>query len=180
MSVESSSMRCWRLQAGGAISGRVRNGVRSRCIGLFVQRVLTWALTALGAVLVAACAANTPPPMSPVRAGLGCVDDSLECRNRRQAALAALLADRSRSWVRQPADAAAYASGVRLFAFKQRKRELDCAELGIGKREANAARPTLRAAANQLTPAQIARGAMLGDEVGQELTREHRRRGCKV
>jgi hypothetical protein len=53
--------------------------------------------------------------MSPVRAGLGCVDDSLECRNMRQTSLAALLADRSRSWVREPADAAAYASGVRLW-----------------------------------------------------------------
>ena len=148
--------------------------------GLGPWRCIALAMVPLGSIFFAACAANAPPPMSPVRAGLGCVDDSLECRNMRQTALAALLADHSRSWVREPADAAAYASGVRLFAFKQRKRELDCSELSIGKREAVAARPTLRAAASRLTPAQIARGAMLGDEVGQELTREHRRRGCKA
>ena len=138
------------------------------------------ALLPLCGLLLLACAGNAAPPLSPVRAGLSCVDDSLDCRNQRQAALEALLADRSRSWVRQPADASAYASGVRLFAFKKRKRELDCVELGIGEREANAARPTLRAASNRLTPAQIARGAMLGDEVGRELAREHRRRGCKA
>ncbi|MFY0613516.1 MAG: hypothetical protein JXQ99_18425 [Hyphomicrobiaceae bacterium] len=113
-------------------------------------------------------------------AGLGCVDDSLACRNKRRVALEALLADRSRAWVRQPADAAAYASGVRLFAFKKRKREMSCTELAIGKREAKAARPTLRAAAGRLTPAQIARGALLGDEVGTELARESRKRRCKA
>lgn len=130
--------------------------------------------------LLGACANGAPPPASALNAGLGCVDDSLECRNRRQAALATLLADQNRSWVRQPPDAAAYASGVRLFAFKNRKRDLTCAELVLGRNEANAARPTLRAAASHLTPAQIARGAMLGDEVGQELAREHRRRNCKA
>ena len=128
----------------------------------------------------AGCAANTAQLSTPVSAGLGCVDDSLRCRNRRRAALDALMADKSRSWIKQPPSASAYASGVRLFAFKKRKRELSCAELAIGHREAKAARPTLRAAANSLTPAQIARGAMLGDEVGAELKRERRRRRCKV
>jgi len=127
-----------------------------------------------------ACAAGSAKPVSSVKAGLGCVDDSIKCRNRRQAALSELLADQSRGWVRQSADAEAYASGVRLFAFKKRKRDLTCPELAIGRREANAARPTLRAASARLTPAQIARGAMLGDEVGKELTREHRRRRCKA
>jgi hypothetical protein len=129
--------------------------------------------------LLGACAA-APKPMSQVSAGLGCVDDSLGCRNKRQAALNALMADQSRAWVRQPPTAAAYASGVRLFAFLKRKRELSCAELNIGQREAKAARPTLRAASAQLTPAQIARGAMLGDEVNTVLARERRRRRCKA
>lgn len=132
------------------------------------------------AALLAGCASSAPTSVSPVRAGLGCVDDSLGCRNKRRAALDALLADQSRDWVRQPPDAAAYASGVRLFAFKKRKRDLTCPELGIGQREASRARPTLRAAADRLSPAQIARGAMLGDEVGVELARERRRRGCKA
>jgi hypothetical protein len=131
-------------------------------------------------VLLSGCVGHSPPPASSIQAGLGCVDDSLTCRNKRQAALGALLADKSRAWVRQPADAAAYASGVRLFAYKKRKRELNCEELSIGHREAKAARPTLRAAAGALTPGQIARGAMLGDEVGRELARERRKRKCKA
>ncbi|MFT5508280.1 MAG: hypothetical protein ACI89J_001354 [Hyphomicrobiaceae bacterium] len=130
--------------------------------------------------LAAGCAANTEKLSTPIATGLGCVDDSLRCRNHRRAALNALMADKKRSWVRQPPNASAYASGVRLFAFKKRKRELSCVELGIGQREAKAARPTLRAAAKSLTPGQIARGAMLGDEVGAELKRERRRRRCKA
>ena len=135
----------------------------------------------VGAVSVGAgCVGTAPRIETPVAAGLGCVDDSPVCRTKRRVALDALLADRSRAWVRRPPDAAAYASGVRLFAFKKRKRELNCAELAIGQREAKAARPTLRAAADRLTPAQIARGAMLGDEVGSELARERRKRRCKA
>ena len=130
--------------------------------------------------LTAGCAGNTAKLSTPIAAGLGCVDDSLRCRNHRRAALNAMLADKNRSWIRQPPSASAYASGVRLFAFKKRKRELSCSELSIGQREAKAARPTLRAAASRLTPAQIARGAMLGDEVGAELKRERRRRRCKA
>ena len=135
---------------------------------------------AVVAALGAGCATSVPRIASPVAAGLGCVDDSLGCRTKRRAALDTLLADQSRAWVRQPSDAAAYASGVRLFAFKKRKRELSCDELEIGQREAKAARPTLRAAKGRLTPAQIARGALLGDEVGIELARERRKRRCKV
>lgn len=139
-------------------------------------------LVGLAVVVVwfAGCAANTAKISTPVSAGLSCVDDSVRCRNNRRAALDALLADKQRTWVRQPASASAYASGVRLFAFKKRKRELSCVELAIGQREAKAARRTLRAASDRLTPAQIARGAMLGDEIGAELKRERRRRRCKA
>ena len=146
------------------------------CIGRAVSGGLLVATLIIGG----GCVGNAPRIETPVAAGLGCVDDSPVCRTRRRAALDALLADRSRAWVRQPPDAAAYASGVRLFAFKKRKRELNCTELAIGQREAKAARPTLRAASDRLTPAQIARGAMLGDEVGTELARERRKRRCKA
>ena len=145
--------------------------------------MLGWGLPCLVAaiaVVLGACASLEPPAALTVRAGLGCVDDSARCRTKRRDALAALLADKTRSWVRQPADASAYASGVRLFAFKKRKQELNCSELSIAVKEARAARPILRAAAAQLTPAQIARGAMLGDEVGKELVQESRRRKCKA
>ena len=53
---------------------------------------------------------------------LSCVDDSPECVGRRQTALRQLVAAEDRAWVRQPATPAAYASGVRLFAFKAKKR----------------------------------------------------------
>ena len=90
------------------------------------------------------------------------------------------MSDRQRTWVRQPAPAAAYASGVRLFAFKQRKRELTCDELAIGRREADAGPSVLRGPQGQgLTPAQISRGVMLATEVSRELGNEMRRR-CRA
>lgn len=148
----------------------------SGCFGSTALIGTFFCLTAFGG----GCAINAPQPISPVAAGLGCVDDSQGCRNRRQVALNALLADKSKAWIRQPSDAAAYASGVRLFAFKKRKRELSCAELKIGQLEAKAARATLQTAKDRLTTAQIARGALLGDEVDRELARERRKRRCKA
>lgn len=143
-----------------------------------VSGILNGALVVGCAVLACGCAGPGPAPASPVKAGLNCVDDSPACRSQRQAALKALVDDDTRSWINRPPDAAAYASGVRLFAYKKRKGELTCGELAIGISEAKGARSTLRAAAGQLTPGQIARGAMLGDEIEKELTRERRRR-CK-
>lgn len=135
---------------------------------------------ALACLLVAGCAGlggdETPVPA----AGLGCVDDSPHCISQRSNALRAMLADPQRRWVREPASPWAYASGVRLFAFKQKKRELTCDELAIGQREAEAAAGTLRGPGGAgLTPAQISRGVMFGEEVGRELANERRRR-CRV
>lgn len=149
-------------------------GRRSPLSGLFNGGVVI----GLG-LLACGCAGPGATPASPVRAGLSCVDDSLTCREHRQAALQTLLADREKTWINRPPDAAAYASGVRLFAYKKRKGDLTCGELAIGVSEAKAARATLRLAADRLTPGQIARGAMLGDEIEKELKRERRRR-CKT
>jgi hypothetical protein len=114
---------------------------------------------------------------SEVRPALRCVDDSVACITQRQAALRGMLADPKRGWVREPADANAYATGVRLFAFRTKKRELSCAELTIGRKEAEAGPATLRGpTAKHLTPAQISRGAMLSTEVSRELLGEMRRR----
>jgi hypothetical protein len=91
-----------------------------------------------------------------------------------------LVADRNRTWVRQPATAHSYAAGVRLFAFKTRKRELTCDELVIGVREADAGPRVLRGPdARGLSPAQVSRGTMLAGEVARELRREMQRRGCR-
>jgi hypothetical protein len=112
--------------------------------------------------------------------GLTCVDDSKECIERRGAALKAMMTDKSRSWIKDPATPAAYASGVRLFAYKSRKRELSCDELAHGKREADAAPHALSGAgAAGLSPAQISRSTMLAAEVSKELATEMKRR-CKA
>ena len=86
----------------------------------------------------------------------------------------------STKWVKEPASPQAYASGVRLFAFKTRKKDLTCDELSAGKREADAGPGVLRGAGSSgLSPAQVSRGVMLAGEVARELSNEMRRR-CKV
>ena len=117
---------------------------------------------------------------SSAHVGLTCVDDSKQCIDQRSSALSSIINDKERKWIREPATPAAYASGVRLFAFKHRKRELTCDELAIGRREAENASSALRGAgASGLTPAQVSRGAMLGGEVSRELAAEMQRR-CRA
>jgi hypothetical protein len=121
-----------------------------------------------------------PGPDANLGRGLACVDDSQTCVAERSTALAAMNADRSRGWVRQPPPPAAYASGVRLFAFKQHKKDLSCDELAIGRREAEAGPHVLRSQqVAGLTTAQVARGVMLATEVSKELDNEYRRR-CRA
>ena len=111
------------------------------------------------------------------RPGLGCIDDSPRCLAERQGVLKIYMADKNKSFVREPATPTAYASGVRLWAFKSRKRELTCDELGVARREADAAAPTLRGPGGQgMTPAQISRGIMLAQDVSKELGNEHGKR----
>lgn len=132
--------------------------------------------TLLG-MAAAACSAgfNSAPQV-----GMGCVDDSSHCIEQRRIALNAIMSDRSRAWVREPPTSEAYASGVRLFAFKTRKAELSCDELAIGRREAENAPAVLRGpGASHLTPAQVSRGLMLGAEVSRELAAEMKRR-CRA
>ena len=119
--------------------------------------------------------ATTGPPRA------DCVDDTPACVERRSAALKAMVGDKQRTWVREPTNAHSYAAGVRLFAFKSRKRDLTCDELAHGKREADGAPVALRGPeSGGLTPAQKSRGTLLAVEVSKELASEMRRRGCKV
>lgn len=132
-----------------------------------------------GALAIAGCSANEIAAPAPAP-GLACVDDSKHCVESRMGALKGMMADKNRAWVRQPATPASYASGVRLFAFKGRKKELTCEELAIGKREADAGPGILRGpGAAGLTPGQISRGAMLSSEVSKELGVEMKRR-CRA
>jgi hypothetical protein len=134
-----------------------------------------WLLAVLAA---AGCSGGEAPQIGVTTSGLRCVDDTPHCISQRQATLKSLIADPSRSWAKQPPDAAAYASGVRLFAFKTKKKELSCAELKAARIEADGAGASLRASGNKLSPAQISRGIMLAGEVGRELGSEFSRR-CK-
>lgn len=124
-----------------------------------------------------ACAMG-PGPEIGTRAGLGCVDDSPECIQRRQTTLRHMVDDKSKSWVHEQPTPEAYASGVRLFAFKTKKKDLTCDELKRGKLEADTARTSLNSIGPRLTAAQVARSAMLAGEVGRELQNEINRR-CK-
>jgi hypothetical protein len=128
-------------------------------------------------VPLAGCAVSETTDPIP-RAGLGCVDDSPACISQRQATLKTLVQDQNRSWIKEPVNAAAYASGVRLFAFKTKKKELSCTELQQGRQEADGAPSSLRSSGTGLTPAQVSRGVMLAAEVGRELGNEYNRR-CK-
>ena len=115
------------------------------------------------------------PNITTGNSGLTCVDDSSDCVAKRQSTLNSLVADNDRSWIKAHAPAEAYASGVRLFALKSKKKELSCDELAHGKNEADRAPGVLRAA-NNLTPAQVSRGIMLASEVSRELGAEMKRR----
>jgi len=132
------------------------------------------------ATVLASCAAINLQTVATVPPRADCVDDSPACVERRGAALKEMLADPKRRWVREPASAHSYAAGVRLFAFRSRKRELSCDELAHGKREADTAPAALNGPeSGGLSPAQKSRGAMLAAEVSKELATEMRRRGCR-
>src|SRR5690554_4320207 len=130
-----------------------------------VRRLHSRLICAAAGLAAGACTAGLD---AGYRSGLGCVDDSRECIEQRRVALDAIMSDKSRAWVHEPPTPEAYASGVRLFAFKTRKRELSCGELAVGRREADNAPAVLRGPqASSLTPAQVSRGLMLGAEVSR-------------
>lgn len=142
------------------------------------RTLASWAATTAICTLTA-CSGNSVTVTTP-GAGLKCVDDSPTCIAERQATMKAMLADPNKSWVAQRPDAAAYASGVRLFAFKSKKKELSCAELQAGKREADAGPAILRTPGNGLSHSQVSRGVILAHEVSRELGREISRRCGKT
>ena len=128
---------------------------------------------------VAPVGCTGPDVSSGPSSGLSCVDDSSDCVERRQRTLRYLVDDKDRTWVTAHAPPEAYASGVRLFALKSKKKELSCNELAHGRNEADRAPGVLRGASN-LTPAQVSRGIMLASEVSRELAAEMTRRCRKT
>lgn len=138
-------------------------------------------LYGLAACLVlAGCVAGFSGGSPSANAGLNCVDDSKHCLAQRKQALTQIMDDKQMHWINAPATAKSDASGVRLFAYMKKRKQLSCTQLRIGHAEAVGARQRLRQAAGSgLTPAQISRGAILGDEVAQTLRKEMRRKGCR-
>jgi len=95
------------------------------------------------------------------------------CIAQREKVFDSYMADKSRSWIKQPAAPEAHASGVRLFAMSKRRKEMSCEELQHSKREADSAPGALRGPGGKnLTPAQVSRGVMLAGDVGRELAKE--------
>jgi hypothetical protein len=138
------------------------------------------AVVAFSALCLIASACSGIGPEDP-RAGLSCVDDSKECVDQRQVTLKSYLADNERKWVKEPTSPQAHASGVRLFAFRSRKKDLSCEELAHGRREADGAAKSLRGPEGKsLSPAQISRATMFASEVSKELAAEMRTRRCKA
>ena len=125
------------------------------------------------AVLGSACSSGDE------RAGLSCIDDSKECIDQRQTTLKGMLADKDRKWVNEAATPYAHASGVRLFAFRSRKKELSREELAAGRLEADGVAKSLRGS-DGLSSAQISRATMFAAEVSKELAAEMRSRRCKA
>ena len=139
------------------------------------------AVAALMALCLGASACTGILDSGDSRAGLSCIDDSQECVSQRQATLKSFLADKDRTWVKEPATAQAHASGVRLFAFRSKKKELSCEELAYGRREADTASKSLRGPAGQgLSAAQVSRASLFAAEVSKELTAEMRSRRCRA
>ena len=138
--------------------------------------ILGGACAAIGLMLVAGC---TGLGTDEAKGGLSCLDDSPECVDQRQAALKSMLADKDRSWLKDPATAEAHASGVRLFAFRSKKTEMSCEELSFAKKEAEGA-PKVLKASQGLSPAQISRASLFAVEVNKELTTEMRKRRCRA
>ncbi len=142
---------------------------------VFTRTAMACCLAGLSLALSGCATAPTPAIGEWTEAR--CVDDSPACIAERQRQLKTILADRQRTWIKQPPSADSYAGGVRLFAYKTRKKELSCPELTAGHKEAEAGPAVLRGPAGKhLTPAQISRGAMLSTEVSRELSGEMRRR----
>jgi hypothetical protein len=113
------------------------------------------------------------------RAGLSCIDDSAECVEQRQTTLKAMLADKNRTWVKEPATPKAHASGVRLFALRSIKADLSCDELAYARKEAEGAPKSLKGG-QDLSPAQVSRASMFAAEVNKELAAEMKKRRCRA
>ncbi len=142
------------------------------------RRILPSFLLVIAPLALPACGG---PDADGPSSGLTCVDDSPDCVDRRQNTLRYLVDDKDRAWIAAHPPPEAYASGVRLFALKNKKKDLTCDELARGRDEADRAPGVLRGPEGvNLTSAQKSRGIMLASEVSRELGAEMKRRCRKA
>jgi len=134
-------------------------------------------IAALATCFELAGCAGAPDPAFAQQRGLKCVDDSNVCISQRKMVFESYMADKSRSWIKQPAGPHEYASGVRLMAYSKMRKDLTCEQLAHAKDEADRGPASLSGGSYVgLTTAQVARGAMLAREVSRELANEMARR----
>lgn len=132
----------------------------------------------LAAALVAAgisgCTAIGPSDELPVaNTASGCVDDSKACIEKRGTALKGMLGDAKRSWVIRQETAASYATGVKLFAYRQKKTEMSCQELAHGREETRTAPQMLKpGSVSGMNDSRLAQVKDLSGQVSKELAKE--------
>jgi hypothetical protein len=111
--------------------------------------------------------ARPEAPSRPEGSELDCGSDAA-CLSQ----LKALIEDPQRGWIGNLVPATEYARGVRLFAYRALRAQLNCNELILALAEIEAARKPLARPVPGVTPAQAARARMLSDEVEAELRTE--------
>ena len=144
----------------------------STAIATSSRRLISTVPALLLSAMLAACSATEPEPAAP-HAAAGCVDDSKTCIEKRGAALKAMLADQKRAWVTKPETPAAYATGVKLFAYRGKKGELTCAELAHGREETRSMPQALKPGSVQgMNDSRLAQVRDLSGQVHKELAKE--------
>ena len=84
-----------------------------------------------------------------------------------------MLGDPKRSWITKPEMAAAYATGVKLLAYRGKKVEMTCAELAHGREETRTMPQTLKPGSVQgMNDSRLAQVRDLSGQVNKELSRE--------
>jgi hypothetical protein len=114
-----------------------------------------------------------PPAPAPVVQKESCGTPA-QCKT----ALKKMVESPKRGWVGQEQDAAAYADGTRLFAYRALRTKLSCRELSAALGEVRTASKSLAGEVQGVTPDQLARTRALSTQVEGELARERSGR-CK-
>jgi len=115
------------------------------------------------AVLLSGCANGGPS---------FCTDDSADCIAARKARFTEMTADTSHAWTERKPTVVEYASGVRLFAYRQEQGRMSCPALKRGIAETGNARTVLTPKATEgISAERVGQIISLSEDVNRELTR---------